>query len=127
MAFDPINNCSDAPDCDITKYTLEQLFRFVFRINESGCMEIRTGVVVSTLEFPVAVETPVAIIANTSGSVAAGHKSVIFTTDGSFAGTIAGATAQPNQKYEFIIRNPGSTLAAIAYTRSAGTVRIDTQ
>lgn len=80
---------------------------------------------VAVVSFPTKTETVSSSVVNSDGSVPAGAKKVVFTTDGSFAGTIAGAARQASTRYEFAVSDPGATLSVIAYTRSAGTMIID--
>jgi len=79
--------------------------------------------------FASGTETPTASIAtdSTGSPVTAGKKAVIFTTDATFAGTILGVARNPNTSYPFEVTNPGATLAAIAYTVTAGSMTIDVQ
>ncbi len=60
-----------------------------------------------------------------NGSVPAGAKSVSFVTSSDWSGTINGA-AFPASAAKSITPQQGSVLPAIAYTRSAGTLYIDT-
>lgn len=60
------------------------------------------------------------------GTIAKGAHQVIFITDSSFAGTLAGATLAASTLYNIGPLNPGSCFDAIAYTRSAGTAIIFT-
>jgi hypothetical protein len=63
--------------------------------------------------------------ATSSGTVAAGARQVTFVSDGTFAGTIGGATFPASQRLE--MNAPlGGQLPAIAYTRSGGTLFIST-
>ncbi len=62
---------------------------------------------------------------STSGSVASGANSVIFTTDENFVGTINGVTRVASFVYPAFIAGLNNTLPAIAYTLSAGTLTID--
>lgn len=58
-----------------------------------------------------------------SGSVAVGAKSIVFSSSSDWAGTIAGA-AFPASTTVTVNAPFGDTLAAIAFTRSAGTLNI---
>jgi len=69
------------------------------------------------------VETPSLLIATTSGSVAVGSKTVSFTTSEDFVGTIDGDSIPANVSFGFAAQS-GNTLAAIAYTLSAGNIII---
>ena len=62
---------------------------------------------------------------STASPVAAGKASVIFTTNGTFAGTILGAVRLPSTTYSFTVSNPSKTLDAIAYTVTSGSMIID--
>jgi hypothetical protein len=64
--------------------------------------------------------------ASSSGSVAAGAKRILFIFSADFVGTILGATFSGTTDYSFPIEAPlGDILPVIAYTRSAGSVRIE--
>ncbi len=60
-----------------------------------------------------------------NGSVPAGAKSASFVTSSDWVGTINGASF-PASAAKSITPPQGSVLPAIAYTRSAGTLYIDT-
>jgi hypothetical protein len=77
--------------------------------------------------LPTGTETPSASVVTGSGSspVTAGKLSVTFTTDSSFVGTILGVARNASTTYAFSVSNPGKTLAAIAYTVTAGSMIID--
>lgn len=77
-----------------------------------------------TITYPTGTETITASTVTSSGSVTAGKKSVAFQTNSAFAGTIAGVTVLPNEIYNFSVASPGSTLAAIPYTVTAGSMNI---
>lgn len=65
---------------------------------------------------------------STSGSVAAGARSVEFLFSSDFAGTVDGETFAGATDYSLgpLVAPQGDTLGAIAYTRSAGSIRIVT-
>ena len=69
------------------------------------------------------VETPSKTTAVVSGSVAAGAKSVTLITSAAFVGTILGDAAVASTTYPFSA-SQSNTLAAIAYTMSAGAIEI---
>ena len=60
-----------------------------------------------------------------SGSVSAGAKSVSFVTSSDWSGSVNGATRGASLAFSVSVINPGDTLPAIAYVRSAGTLYID--
>ncbi len=68
-------------------------------------------------------QTPTFIAAVLSGTVAAGAKSVSFTSSADFAGSILGTTFPPNSSIGFAAQD-GHSLSALVYTRSAGTLYI---
>jgi len=94
----------------------------------SDCLSIQGC---ETQEFPVKVDLSGGGVAQTvsrsvvsaSGSVAAGATSVTILSSSDFSGTVAGAAFSASIAENFTAQ-PGSTLAAIAYTRSAGTLTI---
>lgn len=57
--------------------------------------------------------------------VAAGKKSITFTTSSDFVGTILGVARAASTTYSFSADNPSRTLAAIPYTVTAGSMIID--
>lgn len=69
------------------------------------------------------VDTPSITAAIASGSVAAGAKSVSFTSSSDFVGTLLGVTFPANVSQGFSAQN-GHKLSAIAFTMSAGTLYI---
>lgn len=73
---------------------------------------------------PPAVTAGPAQAAITSGSVPAGKRAISFVTSSDWVGTINGAAfpASAAKSYE---APAGTSLPAIAYTRSAGTLYID--
>lgn len=79
------------------------------------------------VQLPSGTETPSSSSVSGSGAspVAAGKLSVTFTTDSSFSGTILGVPRNASTTYSFSVSNPGKTLAAIAYTVTAGSMIID--
>lgn len=79
------------------------------------------------ITFPTGTETPTGSTVSVSGSVAAGKTSVTMITSSDFVGTILGVTANPSTIYPFQVTSPGKTLAAIVYTRSAGSINIFVQ
>jgi len=147
MSFDPTACSDNALDCSTNIYTIEQLLRLIFTTDASGCLRIRTATDISldvdTLNVNMVdvenlldainakipslgvVETPTASTVSSSGTVSAGKKSVTFTTDSSFVGTILGEVRAASTTYSFSVANPNATLSAIAYTRSAGSMVID--
>lgn len=60
-----------------------------------------------------------------SGTVAAGAKSVAFQTSSDWSGSVNGATRAASETFYVSVINPADTLPAIAYVRSAGTLTID--
>ena len=71
------------------------------------------------------VRTPAFTAATSSGTVAAGAKSVIFNFSPDFTGTILGTTVDLNAMGGIPFTAPSNdTLGAIIYTRSAGTLYI---
>lgn len=68
-------------------------------------------------------QTPTFDAVVASGSVAAGAKSVSFTSSADFAGSILGTPFPPNSSIGFSAQN-GKSLSALVYTRSAGTLYI---
>ena len=71
--------------------------------------------------------TPAFTAATSSGTVTAGAKSVTFIFSTDFAGTILGTTIDLSTMGSITFTAPsGDTLSAIAYTRSAGTIYIQT-
>lgn len=64
-------------------------------------------------------------VVSTSGSVTAGATSVTIFSSSDFVGTVAGAAFSASIAENFTAQ-PGSTLGAIAYTRSAGSLTIST-
>lgn len=68
---------------------------------------------------------PVGVTKTTSGTVAAGARGVLFVFSSDFTGTINGvAWAGSADSYYQPPIQAGDTFAAIAYTVTAGTVRI---
>lgn len=61
----------------------------------------------------------------TSGTVAAGAKSVAFQTSSDWSGSVNGAARGVSQTFFISVPNSADTLPAIAYVRSAGTLYID--
>jgi len=71
--------------------------------------------------------TPVITTVSASGTVAAGFRKVTFIFSADFAGTVLGATFDGATDASLSLEAPvGSVLAAVAYTRSAGSIRIIT-
>jgi len=70
-------------------------------------------------------ETVTRTSATSSGTVASGFTRVTIVSDGSFSGTVQGATF-PASYSETYTAQTGRTLGEIAYTRSAGTLYITT-
>lgn len=69
--------------------------------------------------------TPTITTASTSGTVAAGSRGLTFVFSSTFTGTVLGATcAGATDSSLSIPAPPGTTLAAVAYIVSAGSVRI---
>jgi len=68
-------------------------------------------------------ETPSFEAAVVSGTVAAGARSVSFTSSSDFVGTVLGVSFPANVSMGFQAQL-GHTLAALVYTRSAGTLYI---
>lgn len=62
-------------------------------------------------------------VASTGGSVTAGATSITLLSSSDFIGTVAGATFSASIAENFTAQ-PGSTLAALAYTISAGNIAI---
>lgn len=60
-----------------------------------------------------------------NGSVTAASKSVSFVSSSDFVGTVNGATFFASSAISIAPPNPSDTNPAIAYTISAGTLRID--
>jgi hypothetical protein len=72
---------------------------------------------------PGGVQTPSFTTAVISGTVAAGAKSVSFTTSADWVGTILGTTFPANSSIGFYSQE-GHSLDSLAYTRAAGTLYI---
>lgn len=72
---------------------------------------------------PGAIQTPAFTAAVASGTVAAGAKSVSFTTSADWIGTLMGTSLPANISIGFSAQN-GHSLAAITYVRTAGTISI---
>ncbi len=71
------------------------------------------------------IRTPSIVTAVVSGSVPEGARKVTFLFSSDFAGTVLGATFSGAANSFLTIDAPdGDTLGAIAYTRTAGTIRI---
>lgn len=68
--------------------------------------------------------TAITSVETTSGTVAAGAIAVQFSADAAFAGTVNGAALAAYGLLGFAVDAP-DTLAAIPYTISAGSLRID--
>ena len=96
---------------------VETFLRDIFKKITSGIV-ILTGSGTET-------STASTVTSSTASPVAAGKASVIFTTNGTFAGTILGATRLPLTTYSFTVSNPSKTLDAIAYTVTSGSMIID--
>lgn len=69
--------------------------------------------------------TPAGSAVTSSGTVAAGKRSVTFIADSSFTGTVLGVALNASESITFTAP-VGFTLGAIVYTRTAGTLRIFT-
>lgn len=148
--FDPSNCSNDFVDCNNNSLSFTQWLNLLLVDNGSGCPAISvSGIsgggggggdasaanqateilkltsIDNKLPALGVVETPTASVVTASGTVSAGAKSVSFTTDSSFAGTILGQAVLASTTYSYSVSNPNATLAAIAYTRSAGSMRID--
>ena len=68
--------------------------------------------------------TLTSLAATSSGSVTAGKRTVSFVASSDFTGTVNGITF-PASAIKSIEAPPGYTMAAIPYTRAAGTLYID--
>lgn len=69
--------------------------------------------------------TPTITTASSSGTVSAGARKLTFIFSADFSGTVLGAAFEGATDTAITIDAPsGDTLAAVAYTRSAGSVRI---
>jgi hypothetical protein len=84
-------------------------------------------VVSPQVAYPASVQrTPAITSVNASGSVAAGKRFIEFMLSADFAGTIGGVTFAGTTDYSVgpFIAPVADTLGAIAYTISAGSMRI---
>lgn len=70
-------------------------------------------------------QTPGWAVAVVSGSVVAGAKSITIVASNDFTGTVGGAAFLPDTAHTWRAEQ-GHKLAALAYTRSAGTLYIGT-
>lgn len=93
----------------------------IVRVSSTGAVETT-----ATIAAPASVQrTAGGSTVTASGTVAPGAKSVTFICGQSFAGTIAGMTFEATESISYHAP-AGDTLGAIAYTITAGSIRIPT-
>lgn len=92
----------------------------IIQLKIAQAVQVSAGLGAST-------STPVITTASASGTVAAGFRQATFIFSPDFAGTVLGATFAGAADATLSLEAPGgSLLAAVPYTRTAGSARIVT-
>lgn len=132
MAYNGLtcNNWFDCQDERTRNLGFEQAFKLLFTKDANGCPSLRTsgaggGGGGGAVTLPSTARVPSRTVVTTSGSVAAGARSVALELSSDFVGSILGDnTVIAGAIYPFVVYQNDDTLAAIAYTITSGSITI---